>query len=126
MTPALLTLSRAYMALQGAPVRDMIADEIGDEVAGGFPRFRDRLGLLWAPDPVARLAPWGLDLTDPATGGVMLSLMASGMLMPVIDTGHAYCLRRLGERFDPKNNGATLAEAVARFAVNVVGRAVPG
>lgn len=77
MTSALLALSRQLVALPGFPPRDMIADElVCGEAVEGWPGFRDKAGILWRPDTEAdRPAPWLPDLTDPATGGVLLNLI---------------------------------------------------
>lgn len=121
MTPALLALSRAYMALPGAPRQDHpgYVTATGQKQPDG--RWRTPDGYLWVWDD--ETTQMVLDLTDAATGGVMLDRLRP-VMEPVIDcdprTG--YALRRMGERFTPGSGRATLAEAVARAAV-ALGRA---
>ena len=116
MTPGLLALARAYASLPGAPKMD--PDHDGWTLARGLFRAAPT-GILWRRGGDG----WLPDLTDAATGGVMLDLLAEG--------GHTVCT------FDSRPNryaamlnghyevyGATLAEAVARVAV-AVGRAGP-
>lgn len=118
MNPTLLSLSRAYMALPGAPVRDMIADELAvNGTPDGYPRFRDRAGLLWCPDIEAdRPAPWVLDLTDAATGGVLAGAwVAEGGSVWIGPKSDGWRARPPGASSlsPPTGRGATLAEAVA-------------
>ena len=117
MSPDLIALARAYMALPGAPTAHapMMVNVTADEVW-----FRDHDGIRWvdvAP-PAVDESEWVPDLADRATGGVMLDIIRP-VAMPILDcdprTG--YALRRMGERFTPGSGCATLAEAVARVAV---------
>jgi hypothetical protein len=116
MTPDLLTLARAYMALPGAPVRDMSADELAVDGYRAPWRQRDGAGILWAPDNGGSLP----DLTDDATGGVLLGMLPASrtvemdpdIVSVVVFTGAGHA----------GGKGATLAEAVARVAV-ALGRA---
>lgn len=127
MSPELLALSRAYLALPVAPVRDMIADELPVRYdPNGRGPLRDLAGLLWCPDTGAdEPAPWVLDLTDAATGGVMGAAWATAggsvWIGPKTDGWRA---RAPGASIldEPSGRGATLAEAVARAAV-ALGRA---
>ena len=70
MTPTLLALSRAYLALPGAPKQE----HAGVVVATGLPllgrRYRTPDGYLWKWDD--ETTQWLLDLTDEATGGVLV------------------------------------------------------
>lgn len=115
MTTALVALSRAYTKLPGARPHNVTDD--GWRI--NRTTFRREDGTLW----VCVDGAWTLDLTDPATGGVMLSAIAP-VVMPVIDcdprTGFA--LRAFGQRFAPGSGRPTLAEAIAHFAV-AMGRA---
>lgn len=121
MTPDLLALSRAYLALPGAPVpisRDTPHHGWRDGI------YRDDSGCRWrliqsrdADTGKWDDGWWVLDLTDAATGGVMLSLLPVGdheRLTPgwLVHAG-------AGSAPSP---GATLAEAAARAAV-ALGRA---
>ena len=124
MTPALLALSRAYLALPGAPVYST-SDGGWIFHTGERHAFRSATtGLLWFrdPDEPASIRPrdawYVLDLTDAATGGVMLSLLPSGNDPERLTAGW---LVHTGYG-SPPSPGATLAEAVARAAV-ALGRA---
>lgn len=109
MTPALLALSRAYLALPGAPTPKSVR----------FARNVDGMFWVLVPDESGRLG-WVIDLTDAATGGVMLARL--GDAVGIVEIGPD----RIGLRYDSDcptlGEGATLAEAVARVAV-AVGRA---
>lgn len=116
MTPDLLTLARAYMALPGAPVRDMSADELAVDGYRAPWRQRDGAGILWAPDNGGSLP----DLRDDATGGVLLGMLGRGWLAYQREHDGRWEMGRPdGEH---RQEGATLAEAVARVAV-ALGRA---
>ena len=120
MTPELTALARAYMALPGGPVRSEFAPELLVEDGNGHARFRDRDGILWATDLADRTAPWTPDLTDRANGGVLFATIAPGWLAYQREhDGRWEVSRPDGEH---RQEGATLAEAVARVAV-AVGRA---
>lgn len=69
MTPELAALSRAYLALPGAPTRST-----GRMVSLYPPTIRDDAGLLWVGTDGwldGTNTEMLLDLTDDATGGVM-------------------------------------------------------
>jgi hypothetical protein len=119
MTPDLLALSRAYMALPGAPE---VRGAGGMYVSAAVTYFRDSEGILWADaaGPDAYRYDWLPSLTDDATGGALLGMLPTsrtvdmdhGFVSIVVFTGAG----RAG------GSGATLAEAVARVAV-ALGRA---
>jgi hypothetical protein len=121
MNSDLLALARAYMALPGAPKMDMYPSH-GIHVHGGVSCLRDDTGARWidAAGPDCDEYEWLLDLTDDATGGVMLARL------PGIRTVDAHLQTiRVGTRIGATGSragGATLAEAVARVAV-ALGRA---
>lgn len=119
MTPELTALARAYMALPGAPEWDLNAD--GWDLSDG--RFRQAdTGVLWLRLGRGRCSPgeWLPDLTDRANGGALLTLLAPGWLAYQREhDGRWEVSRPDGEH---RQEGATLAEAVARVAV-AVGRA---
>lgn len=124
MTSDLIALSRAYLALPGAPVRDMAAFEMSCPPVNGQPRFRDYAGLLWRPDSDPE-SPWLLDLTDEATGGVVAAAWAeAGGSVWIGPKSDGWCARPPGASSlsEPTGRGSTLAEAVARAAV-ALGRA---
>lgn len=108
MTPDLLTLSRQLAALPGAPRRNMAMLRCDTDRNNGY---RDSRGVRWVWDPDDHDFT-AIDLTDPATGGVLLptvgpcnvSRMTSGEWV-ILARGH------IGEE------GATLAEAAARVLV---------
>ena len=118
MTPALVALARAYLALPGAPTPRSV-------------RFaRDVDGMMWVlvPDESGRLG-WVIDLTAPAAGGVMLGLLPVAVKVVTRTEPRSFRLMWLaedGEGLGPRQHTTpwldTLAEAVARVAV-AVGRA---
>jgi hypothetical protein len=112
MTPDLVALSHAYLSLPGAFVHRVTDDGWRINRAS----FRRQDGTLW----VFVDGAWTLDLTDAATGGVMLARL--GDAVGIVEIGPD----RIGLRYDSDcptlGEGATLAEAVARAAV-AVGRA---
>jgi hypothetical protein len=86
--------------------------------------------MFWvlAPDESGRLG-WVIDLTDPATGGVMLGLLPCAVKVVTRTEPRSFRLMWLaedGEGLGPRQHTTpwmdTLAEAVARVAV-AVGRA---
>lgn len=119
MTPDLTTLARAYMAL---PVAPKMAEVLIAYSTGRDLYRRDSDGVLWV-DAAVLAAPdyeWLPDLTDRANGGVMLALLGPGWLVyQRVHDGRWEVGRPDGEH---RQEGATLAEAVARVAV-AVGRA---
>lgn len=130
MTPTLLALSHAYLALPGAPVATSRDDCHEVLTPRGDVAYRDASGLLWVADPehMPTSDPHDLglvlDFRDAATGGVMLERMP---LFPNV-LRHArtweYSVAPFGVATDPTGPewSATLAEAVARAAV-ALGRA---
>ena len=112
MSPALTALARDYMALPGAPAWDVRADHW--RILDAARRYDD--GIRWLRID----SDWLPDLTDASTGGSILPLLGPGWLV----------YQRMHDgvwevsRFDgaQMQEGATLAEAVARVAV-AVGRA---
>lgn len=112
MTPTLIALSRAYMALPGAPQWSNRLDFW--RILDAARRYDD--GTRWL-----RIEwTWTLDLTDAATGSVMLDLLAAGgQTVSTFDEPNTYWMM-MGGRYEMF--GATLAEAVARVAV-ALGRA---
>lgn len=122
MTPALLVLARQYMALPGAPRRDPVAHELAIEHPRSMSRLRDIAGILWTRDPDNIIAPWLPALLDDATGGVMLARLPGQP--SVLMRGDLVFIEAAGSNgfLIDGENGATLAEAVARVAV-ALGRA---
>lgn len=130
MNPALLALSRAYMALPGAPKQDHPGHvtATGQRLPDG--RWRTPDGYLWVWDD--ETTQMVLDLTDAATGGVMLDRLGSAAwrVSRRHPAGNAppWCAdlyfsdRPHVAGVSPSVYCATLAEAVARAAV-ALGRA---
>ena len=119
MSPALIALARGYMALDGAP---NMADVLFAYSRGGTFYRRDENGMLWADvgDVRALIGEWLPDLTDASTGGSILPLLGPGWLVyQRVHDGVWEVGRPDGEH---RQEGATLAEAVARVAL-AVGRA---
>jgi hypothetical protein len=118
MSPALLTLARAYMALPGAPKQEHAGAVVATGLRMPERRYRTPEGILWTWDD--ETTQWLPDLTDDATGGAMLRglptsrtiEMDPGNVTLTVFTGGGHVTGR----------GATLAEAVARVAV-ALGRA---
>lgn len=119
MIPALLELSRAYLALPGAP-RPL-------HIEAAYHRSED--GIRWIRLGEGRVGEdglwteagreWLLDLTDPATGGAMLHRL--GREVTTYTDEHGGILVAAGPTMSAVM-GATLAEAVARAAI-ALGRA---
>lgn len=118
MSPALLALARAYVALPGAL---RLLATLGH---GAVWVRSDDTGVCWCWD--AHESRWLPDLTDNATGGVMLGMLGGVSLD--IRTGNVDCTRAVwgywldGEHWRVIQPCATLAEACARVAV-ALGRA---
>lgn len=123
MSPDLLALARAYVALPGAPTMTEALLSYG---VGAKCYRRDSAGVLWVDGALENAIDyeWLPDLTDDATGGVMLGML--GMLGGVsldIRTGNVDCTRAVwgywldGEHWRVIQPCATLAEACARVAV---------
>lgn len=117
MTPELTALARAYMALPGAPTRDLDGWTLARGVFRGA-----ATGILWrdASKDDAPYNEWLPDLTDRANGGVLLALLAPGWL--AYQREHDFRWEVSRPDGEHRQEGATLAEAVARVAV-AVGRA---
>jgi hypothetical protein len=116
---ALIALARDYMALPGAP---NMADVLFAYHREGTFYRRDENGMLWldAGRPDALLGDWIPDLTDASTGGSLLPLLGPGWTVyQRVHDGVWEVSRPDGEH---RQEGATLAEAVARVAV-ALGRA---
>lgn len=123
MTPTLLALSRAFGAIPGAPTAKHSNHSLYS--GEGLTYFRDGAGIRWvdAAGPDLDDYEWLLDLTDAATGGVMLDRFARvGGFGVAFDPSVAVGRWLAGDWFDLVHEGATLAEAVARAAV-ALGRA---
>lgn len=134
MSPDLLALARAYMALPGAPTMTETLLSYG---VGAKCYRRDSAGVLWidgAPENASDYE-WLPDLTDDATGGVMLGMLGSAAWRvtrrhPAGDGSPWYAdlylsARKPGSVVPEEFYGAycaTLAEACARVAV-ALGRA---
>lgn len=123
MNPELLALARAYMALPGAP--GMAGGSLS-YVMGGRYQHRTFDGMLWeyVAHPAGMFGEWLPDLTNAATGGVMLDLLPFHVIPTRRDRPRVYGLVYVGldERRHTTGLRATLAEAVARVAV-ALGRA---
>jgi len=121
MTPDLVALSHAYLSLPGAFVHRVTDDGWRINRAS----FRRQDGTLW----VFVDGAWTLDLTDAATGGVMLDLLPVAVKVVTRTQPRSFRLMWLaedGEGLGLRQHSTpwldTLAEAVARVAV-AVGRA---
>ncbi len=117
MTPDLLTLASAYTALPGAPAQDHAGAVVATGLRVPERRYRTPEGILWAWDD--ETTRWLPSLDDDATGGVMLGMLPPGWLVYRREAdGRWEVSRPDGEHQD---EGATLAEAVARVAVALGG-----
>ena len=127
MTPALLTLSRAYMAILGAPT---VPAACRDEEHAAIGHYRAEDGARWVFVPEAGYedigaGEWLLDLDDAATGGALLDRLGSERwrICPGRNGWDAYTRMDLDHRAGlTETKCATLAEAVARVCA-AAGRA---
>lgn len=114
MTPDLLTLSRAVVALSGAP-----------RIPRVFGVHRDGLGLLWLSDKDDEESVGAVpDLTDDATAGVMLCAFPFAVKVVTRTEPKSFRLMWLeedGEGLGPRQHTTGwcdwLGEAVARVMV---------
>lgn len=119
MTPDQIDLSRAAMALPGAPKPPKLPPYSRPiEVHMGASTRRDSAGILWV-DVAAKDSAnydWLPDITDAATGGVLVAMLGANRARVVLELD-CYEAHPFNERIRCKS----LAEAACRIAL-VVGR----
>lgn len=122
MTPELIELARAAMALPGFPVFPYANHPSGCSVLSDRTiTTRDYRGIRWIGYEYLDGYQWLPDLTDPATGGVLVSMLGyEARRVRPIESKHKF---DAGYRWfaAPLTCYRTQAEAACRVAVDIGG-----
>ena len=129
MTPDQIALSRAAMALPGAPavtIRGPLTRYVGGPLT-----YRGADGILWldCADGSGPDYDWVLDFRDPATGGVLVAMLGvdAGRISAVVSTHKRgeglrwWANLTVEDGRDDRLPVATLAEASCNVAIVVGG-----